>query len=62
MQAHLLNDVGDVGPREGQVLEGIDQAPIGRHVDDRGSVILRELRLSVDKRGAGLVVGHNSPL
>jgi hypothetical protein len=26
MQAHLLEDVGDVGPREGQLLEGAGQA------------------------------------
>jgi hypothetical protein len=62
MQAHLLNGVGDVGPREGQVLEGTGQAPIGRRVGDRGPVILRELRLSVDKRGAGLAVGNASAL
>jgi hypothetical protein len=48
VQAHLLDGVGDVRPGEGQVLEGI--------------VILRELCLSVDRRGAGLAVGHASPL
>jgi hypothetical protein len=62
MQAHLLDSVGDVGPREGQVLQGADQALVGRSVGDRGSIVLRELRLSVDWRGAGLVVGHASPL
>jgi hypothetical protein len=31
-----LHDVGDVGPGEGQVLEGVGQAPVGCRVYDRG--------------------------
>jgi hypothetical protein len=62
VQAHLLDDVGDVGPREGQVLERTDQAPVGRCVGDRGLVVLRERRLSVNRRGAGLAIGHASLL
>jgi hypothetical protein len=62
MQAHLLDDVGDVGSREGQVLEGAGQALVGRRVGDQGPVFLREFHLSVDRRGAGLAVGHASPL
>jgi hypothetical protein len=62
MQAHLLDDVGDVGPREGEVLEHASQAPVRRRVGDRGPIVLIDLRLSVDKRGAGLAVGHASPL
>jgi hypothetical protein len=54
MQAHLLNGVGDVGPGEGQVLEGTSQAPVGRRVGDRGPVILKELHLIVERQGAGL--------
>jgi hypothetical protein len=61
MQAHLLVGVGDVGPREGHVLEGTNQAPVGRRVGDRGLVVLRELRLIVNRRGAGLTVGHANP-
>jgi hypothetical protein len=61
VKAHVLDDVGDVGPGESQVLEGAGEAPLGRCVGDRGSVVLRELRLSVDRRGAGLAVGHASP-
>lgn len=38
MQAHLLDGVGDVGPREGQVLEHAGQVPVERHVDDWGLV------------------------
>jgi hypothetical protein len=62
MQAHLLDSVGDVGPKEGQVMECTGQALVGRHVGDRGSIILIELCLSVDSRGARLVVGYASPL
>jgi hypothetical protein len=62
VQAHLLDGVGDVGPREGEVLERAGHAPVGRRVGDRGPVVLGELRLSVDRRGAGLAVGHVSPL
>jgi hypothetical protein len=36
VEAHLLHDVGDVGPGEGQVLEGVGQAPVGCRVYDRG--------------------------
>jgi hypothetical protein len=48
MQAHLLDGVGDVGPGEGEVLERASQAPVRRRVDDRGPVVLRELRLIVE--------------
>jgi hypothetical protein len=62
MQAHLLDGVCDVGPGEGEVLERVGQAPVGRRVGDRRPVVLRELRLSVDRRGAGLAIRHASPL
>jgi hypothetical protein len=62
MQAHLLDDVCDVGPGEGEVLERAGQAPVGRHVGDRRPGVLRELRLSVDRRGARLAVRHANPL
>jgi hypothetical protein len=62
MQAHLLDGVGDVGPGEGQVLEHAGQAPVERCVCDWGLVVLKELRLSVGRRGAGLAIGHASSL
>jgi hypothetical protein len=62
VEVHLVDAVGDVRPREGQVLEGAGQAPVGRRVGDQGPVVLRELRLIVDRRGAGLAVEHASPL
>jgi hypothetical protein len=49
VKAHLLDGVGDIGPREGQVLKSADEAPVGRHIEDWGPIILRELRLSVDR-------------
>jgi hypothetical protein len=61
VKAQLLDDVGDVGPREGHVLKGVGEAPVGHRVDDRGPVVHRELLLSVDRRGAGLAVKHASP-
>jgi hypothetical protein len=61
MQAHLLDDVGDVGPGESEILERACQALVRRRVGYRGPVILRELRLSVDMHGAVLAVGHASP-
>ena len=62
VKAHLLDRVGDVGPGEGEVLESLDEALVGRHVADWSVVVVGELRLSVDRRGAGLAVGHASPL
>jgi hypothetical protein len=62
MKAHLLNGVGDVWPGESKVLERACQAPVTRRVGDWGPVILRELRFSVNRSGAGLAVGHASPL
>jgi hypothetical protein len=62
MKAQLLNGVGDVGPGEGEVLERACQAPVRRRVGDREPVVLRELRLSINRRGAGLIVKHASPL
>jgi hypothetical protein len=62
VKAHLLDGVCDVGPGEGEVLERVCQAPVRRCVGDRGPVVLRELRLGVNRRGAELAVGHASSL
>jgi hypothetical protein len=62
MKAHLLNGVGVVGSGESEVLKRAGQAPVRRRVSDRGPIVLRKLRFSIDKRGAGLAVGHASPL
>jgi hypothetical protein len=62
VKEHLLDNIGDVGSGECQVLESAGEAPVGRRVGIRGPVVLGELRLSVDGRRAGLAVGHASPL
>jgi hypothetical protein len=41
MKTHLLNGVGDIGPGEGVVLDRACQAPVRRHVGDRGPVVLK---------------------
>jgi hypothetical protein len=62
MQTHLLDGVCDVRPGEIEVLKRAGQAPVGRRVGDQEARRLRELRLSVDRRGAGLAVRHASLL
>jgi hypothetical protein len=62
MEAHLLDGVSDVGTREGKVLERACQAPVRCRVGDRGPIVLRVLRLSVDRRRVGLAVRHANPL
>jgi hypothetical protein len=62
MKSHMLDHVGDVRSSEGEVMESPDEAPVGRHVVDRGSIVVGDLRLSVNKHGVGLAVGHASPL
>jgi hypothetical protein len=59
---HLLDRVDDVGPSEGETLESPSEAPVGHHVVDRGTVVVANLRLSVNKHGAKLAVGHASLL
>lgn len=62
VKAHPLNDVGDVEPRERQVLESTDEAPVGLRIVDRGAIVVEELRLSVNRHGARLASKHTSPL
>jgi hypothetical protein len=62
VKAHLLDDIGNVGLGEGQILESAREAPVGCRVDDQWPVVLRELHLGVDRRGVGLVIGHAIPL
>lgn len=62
MKAHILDVVCDVGPGEGEVLEGFEKALVGHHVAYRDTGIVGDLRLGVNKRGARLAVEHASPL
>lgn len=43
-------------------MKRVDQAPVRRRVGGWGLVVLKELRLSVDRRRVRLVVRHASPL
>jgi hypothetical protein len=54
VKVHLLDDVGNVGTGEGQILKCAGEAPVERRVDDRELVVFRELRLSLDRRRAGI--------
>jgi hypothetical protein len=47
---------------EGEVLESLDQVVVSGWAADRGIHIGGNLGMSVDRRGAGLVVGHGSEL
>jgi hypothetical protein len=62
VKAHLLDSVDDVGPSEGEVLEGPCEALVGRHIAYRVVDVVRDLRLGVDRRGARLTIGHVNPL
>jgi hypothetical protein len=54
-KAHPLDDISIVGPRESHILDSTGEAPVSRRVGDRGPIVLRELCLSVDRCGAGLI-------
>ena len=62
METDLLNSVGEVWPGEGEVLQSADQTPVGSRFSHRITQISRQLRLSVDRSGAGLAISHLSPL
>jgi hypothetical protein len=52
--------VGDVRPGKGKELESLDEVSVGCHIVDRGTVVVRDLCLSVNMRGAGLAL-HGDP-
>src|SRR6185437_60580 len=62
METDLLNSVGEVRPGEGEVLQSASQTPVGSKISHRIIQISRQLRLSVDRSGAGLAISHPSPL
>jgi hypothetical protein len=62
VEAHLPDRVGNVRPGEGEVLESPSHGAVGSRVGDRGPNVRGDLGLSVDWRGAGLVVTHASTL
>ena len=62
METDLLDSVGEVRPGEGKVLQNTSQTPVGSRISHRITQISRQLRLSVDRSGAGLAISHPSPL
>jgi hypothetical protein len=61
VEAHLLDDVGDVGPGEDEVLRCPDKAPVAGRISDRGACG-GGLALRVHRGRAGLALGHASAL
>src|SRR6185312_5007740 len=62
METDLLDSLGEVRPGEGEVLQSAGQTPVGSRISHRITQISRQLRLSVDRSGAGLAISHPSPL
>ena len=62
METDLLDSVGEIRPGEGEVLQGTGEASVGSRISHRITQISRQLRLSVDRSGAGLAISHPSPL
>ena len=62
METDLLNNVGEVRPDEGEVLQSAGQTPVGSRISHRITQSSRQLRLSVDWSGAGLAISHPSLL
>lgn len=62
MEAHVLDDVGDVGPGEDEVLQGPGKTPVAGGIDHWGAVIEGGLALSVYQSRARFRVGHVSTL
>ena len=62
METDLLNSIGEVRPGEGEVLQSTSQTPVGNRISHRITQISGQLRLIVDRSGAGLAISHPSPL
>jgi hypothetical protein len=62
VEEHLLDRIGDVKPGEGEILESLGQDVVGGWVTDGAPNVGGDLGLSVDWRGAGLVVAQASTL
>ena len=58
MKTDLLNNVGEIRPSEGEVRQGTGQTPVGSRISHWIPQVSRQLRLSVDRSGAGLAISH----
>ena len=52
VKTDLLNGIGEIRPGEGQVLQGTGKTPVGSRISHGITQISRQLRLSIDRRGA----------
>ena len=62
METDLLNGISEIRPGESEVLQGSSKTPVGSRISHGITHINRQLRLSVDRSGTGLVISHPSPL
>jgi hypothetical protein len=62
MKANLLDDIGDVGVGERQVLEGLDESPELSRISNRRPKSDKDLGLRVHGRRDRLAVYHASAL
>jgi hypothetical protein len=62
IEAHLLDDVGDVGASEDEVLQGPGETPIAGRISYRRAIIGGDLALSVHRSRVGLTISHASAL
>jgi hypothetical protein len=62
VEVHLLDHIGNVERREGEVLESPTLTAVGSRVANGGPHVGGDLDMSVDRCGAGLVVAHASTL
>jgi hypothetical protein len=58
MKAHLLDGIGNVGPGEGEVLEGTHKAAISSGISNRRAGISWYFCTSVNWSGARLAIAH----
>jgi hypothetical protein len=62
MKTRLLDDVGDVGTSEDEVLQNPDKTPIAGRTNHRRAGVSGNLALSVHQSGSWLTVSHASAL
>jgi hypothetical protein len=58
VEVGLLNDIGDIGPRQSEVLKTTDKAAVDRRIDDGVTNIGGDLCLRVERSGGGMAAEH----
>ena len=62
MEANLLHGIGDVGPCEGQILQGAGKTLVVRRVGNWSSRVGRDLGAGIHGRCAWFALGHPSTI